>query len=45
MWLEELGKLKNPMTPGLELQTFRLNSQRLNQLRYRVLCTLGYDAR
>jgi hypothetical protein len=35
--LEELGQLKNPVTSsGLELATFQLVAQRLNQLRYRV---------
>jgi hypothetical protein len=37
MWLEGLGKLKNPITSsGIDLATFRLAALRLNQLRYRV---------
>jgi hypothetical protein len=34
--LEGLGQLKNPVTSGLELATFWLVTQCLNQLRYRV---------
>jgi hypothetical protein len=37
--LEGLGKLKNPMTSGMEPETFRLVTYCLNQLRYRVLFT------
>jgi hypothetical protein len=37
LWLEGLGKLKNPMTSSkIEPATFRLGVQCLNQLRYRV---------
>jgi hypothetical protein len=34
--LEGLGQLKNPMTSGMELATFRLVTKCPNQLSYRV---------
>jgi hypothetical protein len=40
MWMDGLGKLKNPVnSSGIEIATFRLLAQCLSQLRYGMLQT------